>query len=400
MIQHRIRSILSLAGVLTVVLLLAAGRGPGRVQAQGTLHTLTQSDSMSQLSIPVGDSVELRLPTTYDWNVSITNLGVLTRPPIALAQGVQGFWNASAPGESVITATGTVHCAPGQACPQLAVLFTATVDVTAPGQTAPTTQIAQTAAYGAGWNLIAAPAGTDLSGATGPLYTLQPGDSGYQTVQQSTGTLTGLGYWADFSATATVGLAAGSNAPYSVDAPAGQFVMIGDPSGTEPATVSGADDVWTYTPPTGYVQSARLTPGQGAFAVSLGGGTITVTPQAEAPTMPPATAHCGSVNSLGGHVTSSNAQQAEDCFFQAYQTCNSAATFTATINGVDAGTTHMFSLSGSSGTCTITDVAQTRVIPRPAGPQMTYTCSSLSQTPQGLVFASCGDLGDVTVPAP
>lgn len=107
---------------------------------------------------------------------------------------------------------------------------------------------------------------------------------------------------------------------------------------------------------------------------------------------------CGSVNTLGGHPTSSDAMQAEDCFFQAYLSCT-PATLTAQINGVDAGTTHMFSLSGTSGACTITDVAQTRVIPRPAGPQMTYTCAGLSENASGLVFSSCGSLGDVSVPS-
>lgn len=396
MTHHR-QTLLRLAASLVLVLLVAAGTSrPREVQAQGTLHTLTMSDSMSQISIPVGDSVELRLNTGFDWNVAITNYGVLTRPPIALAQGVQGFWNAASAGESVITATGTVHCNPGQACPQLAALFKATVDVTDPGQAAD-----QTVTYASGWNLIAAPAGTDLSSAEPPLYTLQPGDSSYETVQAAAGTETGLGYWAYFAATATVPVASGSDSPYTVNANAGQFVMIGDPSGTEPATVSGADYIYTYTPATGYAPATGLTPGQGAFAVSLSGGAITVIPQAAVPTTPPgAAAACGSVNSLGGHVTSSGAKQAEDCFFQAYQNCTSAATLTASINGVDSGTTHNFSLSGSSGACTITDVAQTRVIPRPAGPQMTYTCAGLSQTAQGLDFSSCGDLGDVTVPAP
>ena len=382
-----------LAASFALLLLLAAlSSRPSSIHAQGALHTLTTADSMSRLTIPVGDSVELRLDTGFDWNVSITNYGVLTRPPIALQRGVQGFWNAAMPGESVITATGTVHCAAGQACPQLATLFNATVDVTDPGQAA-----GQVAAYAAGWNLIAAPQSTDLSSAIPPLFTLQPGDGGYEAVQPDAGTQAGLGYWAYFPASATVNVAQGSNSAYSVDAPAGQFIMVGGPSGTEAATVSGADSVYTYTPATGYVAGTSLAPGQGAWAVSLAGGTITVTPQSGTPAVPPV--NCGNVNSLGGHVTSSGAQQAEDCFFQAYQACNSAATFSATINGVDAGTTHMFSLSGASGSCGITDVAQTRVIPRPAGPQMTYTCAGLSQTSQGLVFSACGDLGDVTVPA-
>ena len=107
---------------------------------------------------------------------------------------------------------------------------------------------------------------------------------------------------------------------------------------------------------------------------------------------------CGSVNTLGGRPTTSGAAQIEDCFFQAYQSC-APATLRAQINGVDAGTTHMFSLSGSTGACTITDAAQTRVVPRPAGPQMTYTCSGMSEDANGLTVSGCGDLGDVVIPA-
>jgi len=118
------------------------------------------------------------------------------------------------------------------------------------------------------------------------------------------------------------------------------------------------------------------------------------------PSSPAAVEQCGSVTSLNGHVTSPGAQQAEDCFFQAYQQCT-PATLTATLNGVDAGTTHMFSLQPTGGTCLITDVAQTHVYPGPRlGPPVTVTCASLAQTASGLLFAGCGSLGDLLVPAP
>lgn len=136
---------------------------------------------------------------------------------------------------------------------------------------------APVAAFAAGWNLIAAPPGTDLAGADGPLYTLQPGESTYETAVAGA-TTAGFGYWAFFSGPTSAALGAGAGTAYSVRAPAGQYIMIGDPSGTVPAQVSGADAVYVYDAAAGYQQTARLNPGQGAFAISLRGGTITVTP--------------------------------------------------------------------------------------------------------------------------
>lgn len=140
---------------------------------------------------------------------------------------------------------------------------------------------AQAAGVGAnvasGWNLIAAPPGTDLSGAQA-LYTLQAGDTGYETLDLSQATVAGYGYWAYFGDSATMNLGAGSSDPYTVNAPASQYIMIGDPSGTSSADVSGADIVYTYDAVNGYTAATTLNPGQGAWAFSYNGGTITVTP--------------------------------------------------------------------------------------------------------------------------
>ena len=141
----------------------------------------------------------------------------------------------------------------------------------APGQTLP----AQS--YPAGWNLTAFPPGTVLPEGT-PLYTLPSGASSYELVTPAQGTSGGLGYWAHFSAGANVILAAGASVAYSVAAAPGQWVMIGDPSGVLPATISGADTVYSYDSAGGYVAASLLNPGQGAWAFSGGGGTISVTP--------------------------------------------------------------------------------------------------------------------------
>lgn len=113
-------------------------------------------------------------------------------------------------------------------------------------------------------------------------FTLQPGDSNYETITPAQGSQTGFGYWAYFPSPGSKSLAAGSGAPYVVSAPAGQFIMIGDPSGSAPASVTGADTIYAYDPTAGYQSMTTLLPGRGAWAMSAGGGKITITPSAPA----------------------------------------------------------------------------------------------------------------------
>jgi hypothetical protein len=144
----------------------------------------------------------------------------------------------------------------------------------------------QSRTFSAGWNLIAAPAGTDLSSAAA-LYAWQPNDSSYESVSPS-GSSNGVGYWAYFATATTVTLAAGSqHAAVSVPAPAGTYVLVGNPSGVAAAAVSGADVLFTYDPASGYQSAgpgALLPPGSGAWALSFTGGTITLTPGGASPT--------------------------------------------------------------------------------------------------------------------
>ena len=131
--------------------------------------------------------------------------------------------------------------------------------------------------YAAGWNLVAGPAGTRFSGTDGALFTLQPDSEGYTAVQNGGPTRTGFGYWAHFGRDTTVTFAADGPADYSIDLPAGRYVMVGNPSGTRPATVSGADSVLTFDPTkNAYAESRTLQPGQGALVISADGGRVTV----------------------------------------------------------------------------------------------------------------------------
>lgn len=134
-----------------------------------------------------------------------------------------------------------------------------------------------TVPYAAGWNLISAPQGTVISDAAEPLYTFQAGDSDYETVPSGTPLQAGVGYWARFSQPTTEYYLSGNPrpAPVTVTAPAGQFIMVGDPFPTN-ATVSGADRVLTYDPQLGYQSTTTLHTGQGAWVLSANGGTITI----------------------------------------------------------------------------------------------------------------------------
>ena len=158
----------------------------------------------------------------------------------------------------------------------------------------------QTFTYSAGWHLAAFPSGTNLSAITGPLYTWQPGDTSYETVQPSQGAKNGLGYWAYFASPTTITLAAGSNTPTQLNLPAGQWAIAGDPSGAEFAMISGIDMAYTYDPTNGYVSvlgacggaapppgvtphCAFLSAGQGVWIYSAAGSTVSITPATAPP---------------------------------------------------------------------------------------------------------------------
>jgi subtilisin family serine protease len=131
--------------------------------------------------------------------------------------------------------------------------------------------------YHRGWNLVAAPAGTHFPASAGAMFTLQPGDDGYQSLQPGDALKAGFGYWAYFASDTTVPFAANGAETYSLTVPASQFVLIGNPSGTKELTVTGADLVYVYDPISGsYTQTNKLEPGQGAWVISVAGGTVTV----------------------------------------------------------------------------------------------------------------------------
>jgi hypothetical protein len=109
--------------------------------------------------------------------------------------------------------------------------------------------------------------------------------------------------------------------------------------------------------------------------------------------------NCGTVQaSANGLINPAAARQAENCFWQAFQTC-SPATLAFSKMGVDTVLTHTFTITGNNGKCAISDTVQNGGPDAVPTPPRTYTCAGLTQQADGLHFTSCGADGDILVPA-
>jgi len=145
--------------------------------------------------------------------------------------------------------------------------------------------------YAAGWNLVAGPQGSTLSGATGNIYTLQPGDTDYQTFDAGSALHLGWGYWAYFPTGGGITFPGGvatenDYTTYTVHRDPVQFTMLGNPS-LRVVDVDGANLLYTYTAAGGYQSATSLTAGQGAWVIASE-ATLTVRPGTSAQPAPPA----------------------------------------------------------------------------------------------------------------
>jgi hypothetical protein len=140
--------------------------------------------------------------------------------------------------------------------------------------------------FQAGWNLIGGDPGavSYVCHADGPLYTYQA-DMGYETVpSESFNGLTWTtlqpetGYWVYFDQPTDVLYFTPPSlpsAPVTINLPAGQYVLVASPF-FQGATLTGADEVYTYDPVSGYQETDRLHLGQAAFVYSALGGSLTL----------------------------------------------------------------------------------------------------------------------------
>jgi large repetitive protein len=260
--------IYSAAGVYTVKLTVTSVTSPASNTSAQTTVTVGTPAAVYTLSINGPTSVTAGQSATYTANVASG----------AAPANIQYAWSSSDGGTATgpsfthtFANAGTYSITlTGSAGNSGANTQTATLSVTVTGPTGPT------ATYQPGWNLVGGPAGTVFSQALNPLYNFPAGATAYVSVPNTQGVAASQGYWAYFTQTTTVSLSGSSSSSASVSAPAGQYVMIGNPSATQTLTIHGADVIYTFNPATNaYVAATTLAPGQGAWVLSNAGGTIT-----------------------------------------------------------------------------------------------------------------------------
>ena len=137
--------------------------------------------------------------------------------------------------------------------------------------------------YPPGWNLVGGPAGFPV-----PLWIWDPVAAQYHEHAPGpqagfaggpSGETNGHGAWAYFSQTTSVTFffAVPFADPVSVSLTAGQWQQIGDPFPADNALACGSATVFVYDSTTGaYIQNNVLGLGQGAWAFSPAGGSITL----------------------------------------------------------------------------------------------------------------------------
>jgi hypothetical protein len=127
--------------------------------------------------------------------------------------------------------------------------------------------------YSAGWNLVAAPSGTVLGQALPPYFAYGP--SGTDYVPVGPGALVGgRAVWAYFPTAADVTLGSTAADSTRVQAPADRWLLLGNPSTTQPLAVVGADAALGYAAPQGYVPVSLVPPGQGVWVLRHTAGPI------------------------------------------------------------------------------------------------------------------------------
>lgn len=110
---------------------------------------------------------------------------------------------------------------------------------------------------------------------------------------------------------------------------------------------------------------------------------------------------CGSVHVAGpGLQNAAQAQQNENCFYQAYQHCT-AATLDVTVMGVDTSSEDKLATTpGDNGRCAVKATVTNTIVPSTKTPTpQVYTCTSLTQSSNGLTLDNCGGMGPLTIPS-
>ena len=109
---------------------------------------------------------------------------------------------------------------------------------------------------------------------------------------------------------------------------------------------------------------------------------------------------CGFVQGYGALKTvpidTGRSEQAENCFWQAFQTCR-PATLVFNTNSLHATFTHTFTIQNSHGTCSILEATKFGSVTNAASPATVYSCAGLKRYPRALYFLACGKDGTIIV---
>lgn len=262
----------ALIGIALAALPLPAAAGSanaGRVaQAGAAVYAFALSDTGTTLRVGVGDRIALRFGAVRNLSLSGPDAAILS--PLPATGADNALFAAAAPGTTTIDATGGPPCG-GPICPAIAFVFRVTVVV------ATTPPTLQSASYVPGWNLVSLPP-------TGRLPVDAFGwdvDKGnYTRVAAGDALVPGRGYWAYFTQATTLPLPPATHDPIQLGAPSGGWLLVGDPTSSAPATVSGASVVFAWDAAAQrYVEASSLPPGSGAWAFATGGSvTVGATP--------------------------------------------------------------------------------------------------------------------------
>ena len=123
---------LALLTAASVLPALAArgGSDSGSLQTAPSGVTVTRADDGTTIRLGVGDRFLVKLGSEFEWTVSVKDQAVVRRVPnIAIVAGAQGVYEALKAGQTELSATGMVPCAPGQPCPLLLAVFGVLLDV-------------------------------------------------------------------------------------------------------------------------------------------------------------------------------------------------------------------------------------------------------------------------------
>ncbi len=114
----------------------------------------------------------------------------------------------------------------------------------------------------------------------------------------------------------------------------------------------------------------------------------------------PQVQQCGIVQGYGAlktvPVDLGRSRQAENCFWQAFQTCR-PATLVFITNSLHATFTHTFTIHNDHGSCSILDATKFGSITNSASPTTVYSCAGLKRYPRALYFLACGKDGTIIV---